>query len=158
MLCSSFELKLSEDKDQILELDTNFEIGKDLSFLSDPIFEISLTPNLGHLMSAIGLARELSCLTKQKIKMPALNLKEEGSDDIEKDLKVTIEDQRCKRYAARVIENVTIAPSPFWLKNELEACGFRSINNVVDATNYIMLKFNHPMHAFDYDKSERNFG
>ncbi|NGX34853.1 MAG: Phenylalanine--tRNA ligase beta subunit [Candidatus Anoxychlamydiales bacterium] len=162
MLCSSFELfQLSEDKDQILELDSNFEIGKDLSFLSNPIFEISLTPNLGHLMSALGLARELSCLTKQKIKMPALimpplNLKEESTENIEKDLKVTIEDQRCKRYTARIIDNVTIAPSPFWLKNELEACGFRSINNVVDATNYIMLKFNHPMHAFDYDKIENH--
>ncbi|NGX49876.1 MAG: Phenylalanine--tRNA ligase beta subunit, partial [Candidatus Anoxychlamydiales bacterium] len=156
MLCSASELKLSEDKDGILELDKDFEIGKDLSILADPIFEISLTPNLGHLMSAIGLSRELACLSKQKIKMPALNLKEESKDDIEKLLKVTIEDQRCKRYAARIIENVTIAPSPYWLKSELEACGFRSINNVVDATNYIMLKFNHPMHAFDFDKLENH--
>ncbi|NGX40651.1 MAG: Phenylalanine--tRNA ligase beta subunit [Candidatus Anoxychlamydiales bacterium] len=154
MLCSANELKLSLEKDQILELDIDFEIGKDLSILADPVFEISLTPNLGHLMSAIGLARELACLTKQKIKMPKLNLKEESKDDIEKLLKVTIEDQRCKRYAARIIENVNIGPSPYWLKRELESCGFRSINNVVDATNYIMLKFNHPMHAFDFDKLE----
>jgi len=88
--------------------------------------------------------------------MPKLNLKEDSKEAIEKLLKVTIEDQRCKRYAARIIENVTIAPSPYWLKSELEACGFRSINNVVDATNYIMLKFNHPMHAFDFDKLENN--
>ncbi len=156
MLCSAFELKLSQEKNQILELDDTFELGKDLSFLSEPIFEISLTPNLGHLMSAIGLARELACLTKQKIKMPLLRLKEESKKNIEKLLTITIEDRRCKRYIARVIENVNVAPSPMWLKNQLQACGFRSINNIVDATNYIMLKFNQPMHVFDYDKIYRH--
>jgi phenylalanyl-tRNA synthetase beta chain len=153
MLCSSKELKFAKESDKIIEFPINFEIGKDLSFLSSPIFEISLTPNLGHLLNALGLARELACLTKTKIQMPKLNLKEENKP-IEKDIKIKIEDQRTLRYCSRIIENVTIAPSPFWLKKELEECGFKSINNIVDATNYIMLKFGQPLHAFDYDKIE----
>ena len=156
MLCSASELKLFLEKDQIIEFDKDFEIGKDLKELSSPIFDISLTPNLGHLLSAIGIARELACLTKQKIKMPPLDLKEDGKESIEKKLKVTIEDRRSKRYTARRLEDVTIKESPFWLKKELESSGFRSINNVVDAINYTMLKFNHPMHAFDASKIENN--
>jgi len=153
MLCSAKELKLANESDKILEIPSDFEIGKDLSCLSDPIFEISLTPNLGHLLNALGIARELACLTKTKIEMPKLNLKEE-KNNIEEEIKITIEDERSLRYCSRIIENITIGPSPFWLQKELESCGFKSINNVVDATNYIMLKFGHPLHAFDYDKIE----
>ncbi|NGX28755.1 MAG: Phenylalanine--tRNA ligase beta subunit [Candidatus Anoxychlamydiales bacterium] len=154
MLASASELKLFDESDKVLRLDEDFEIGKDLSSLNDPVFDISLTPNLGHLLSAIGIAREIACLTKQKITMPPLTLKEDGKDLIEKKLKVTIEDRRSKRYVARILEDVKIKASPFWLKKELEASGFRSINNVVDAINYTMLKFNHPMHGFDANKIE----
>jgi phenylalanyl-tRNA synthetase beta chain len=156
MLCSAKELNLATEADKILELPLDFEIGKDLSFLSKPIFEISLTPNQGHLLSAIGIARELACLTKTKIQMPKLELKENPQSSIEKEIKVSIEDPLSKRYCSRIIEDITIAPSPFWLQKELEDCNIRPINNVVDATNYIMLKFGHPLHAFDYEKIENN--
>ena len=156
MLASASELKLFDESDKVLRLDEDFEIGKDLSIFNDPVFDISLTPNLGHLLSAIGIARELACLTKQKITMPPLTLKEDGKDIIEKKLTVTIEDRRSKRYTARRLEDVKIKASPFWLKKELEASGFRSINNVVDAINYTMLKFNQPMHGFDADKIENS--
>ncbi len=153
MLCSAKELKFAKESDKIIEFPSDFEIGKDLSFLNNPIFEISLTPNLGHLLNALGIARELACITKTKIQMPKLDLKEDKGS-IEKELKIKIEDQRCSRYCSRIIEDVTVAPSPFWLQKELESCGFKPINNIVDATNYIMLKFGHPLHAFDYDKIE----
>ena len=156
MLLSGFELKINLEDDKIIDLGEDIELGKDLSYLIDPVFEISLTPNLGHLLGAIGIAKELACLTKQKIKMPPLNLKEETKKIDGSILKVFIENPKCLRYTARVIEDVKVGLSPLWLKNVLEASGFRSINNIVDATNYIMLKFNHPMHAFDYDKIEKN--
>lgn len=151
MLCSAKELKLGKEADKIIELSADFEIGKDLSFLNDPILEISLTPNLGHLLNALGIAKELACLTKTKVQMPKLNLKEEKGF-IEEKIKIAIEDRGSSRYCGRIIEDVKIGPSPFWLRKDLESCGFKSINSVVDATNYIMLKFGHPLHAFDYDK------
>lgn len=153
MLCSAKELNFAKESDKILEFPSDFELGKDLSFLADPIFEISLTPNLGHLLSATGIARELAAITKTKIQMPKLTLKEE-SISIENKIKINIDDQKCFRYCSRIIENVEIGSSPFWLQKELESCGFKSINNVVDATNYIMLLFGEPLHAFDYDKIE----
>jgi len=156
MLCSAKELNLSQEADKIIELDQDVNLGQDLSYLSCPVFDISLTPNLGHLLSAIGIARELASLTNTTIKMPKLDLQEDNKNSIETKIKIKIETAESLRYTSRIIENITIKPSPFWLKKELEACGFRSINNVIDATNYIMLKFSHPLHAFDYDKIENN--
>ncbi|MBN2478961.1 MAG: phenylalanine--tRNA ligase subunit beta [Parachlamydiales bacterium] len=155
MLCSAKELRLSQEALGILELNENIEIGKNLEYLADPIFEISLTPNLGHLLSAIGLARDLAAVMDKKIKIPSFKLSEETkkTDNL---LDVSIEDARSDRYIARVIKNIKVAPSPFWLKNRLEACGFRSVNNIVDSVNYAMLLFGHPMHAFDMDKIEGN--
>ena len=152
MLCSAKELKLFDEKETILELDKDFKLGEDLSYLSRPIFEISLTPNLGHLLSSIGVARELSAILDKKIKMPPLEITEDKNEKIENYLDVKIEDDRSKRYTSRVIKNAKVQKSPFWLMQELESCGFRSVNNIVDAINYTMLKFGHPMHAFDADK------
>ncbi len=150
MLCSSKELGLGIDEDGIIELPENWALGADLSiFYSDPVLEIALTPNLGHCMSVIGLARELGASFNRKVQKPAFSLKEESSFPF----KIVVEDQeKCLRYASRLIEGVTVGPSPDWLRKRLEACGLRSINNIVDITNYVMMELGQPLHAFDADK------
>jgi len=151
MLCSGSELSLYEEADGILELPAEFPLGADcLPLLWDPVFEISLTPNLGHCMSALGIARELSAALKKPIHQKRVELKENGAA---MHFQARVHDETlCPRYTARVIEQVVVGPSPFWLQNVLLAAGMRPINNIVDATNYILLKYGQPMHAFDLDK------
>lgn len=153
MLCSATELGIYEDNDGILELPAEFPLGADcVSLLWDPVLEISLTPNLGHCMSALGIARELSAAWKKPL------LSGKPAHAAQKNLptiQVHVDNfSLCPRYMAQVIEHVKIGPSPFWLQRLLLAAGHRPVNNVVDATNYILLKYGQPLHAFDYDKIE----
>ncbi len=153
MLCAEEELGLSSASSGIIELSDNYTLGTSLEDLyGDIIFEISLTPNLGHCTSVIGVARELAALLNLKLKQQS-NLKISETISISDKVKVTVENpDHCYRYAARYLENIEVGPSPSWLKARLEACGIRSINNIVDVTNYVMLSLGQPMHAFDYDK------
>jgi phenylalanyl-tRNA synthetase beta chain len=156
MLCSADELGIYEDKSgQILELPLDAPLGSDCTdLLWDPVFEISLTPNLGHCMSAIGIARELSAALC--IPLQTNNKKISETTGIEK-ITATVEDAiACPRYAARIIKNTKIAPSPFWLQRALRAADQTPVNNVVDATNYILLKYGQPLHAFDFEQIEGN--
>lgn len=153
MLCSGQELKLTSDADGIIELPAEFEVGKPLAdYFADTIFDISLTPNLNHCASVMGIARELSALTGLPLRTPEIKVNE-SNESIEKDVRVSVQDfQACPRYTCRLIKNVKIGPSPDWLRLRLEKCGLRSVNNVVDVTNYVLLEFGHPLHAFDYDQ------
>jgi phenylalanyl-tRNA synthetase beta chain len=153
MLCSEKELGLSENHEEILELPKTIAIGDDLvSHLWDPVFELSLTPNLGHCMSALGIARELAAARKEKI-----ILKEESCSLPSLTKTIQIKDTKlCSRYTAVYVENVSVGKSSFALKKQLLACGQKSVNNVVDAANFIMMKFGQPLHAFDYDLIEGN--
>lgn len=118
----------------------------------DTIFEISLTPNLGHCMSVLGIARELAALLNFKIKKAPVHLSEDKDDPISKLIAVNVQDkQNCPRYTCRVLKNIRVAPSPDWLKKRLESCGIRSINNIVDVGNFVMLETGQPLHIFDYD-------
>lgn len=155
MLCSEAELNLSSEHDGIVEFTHHFQEGADLATIyGDTVFEISLTPNLSHCASVLGVARELAALTGAKIHVPPFEIKEDGSP-IQNQIKVTVEDSlNCPRYACRLIEGVTIAPSPEWLQKRLTASGLRPINNVVDITNYLLLEMGHPLHAFDFDLLE----
>lgn len=155
MLCSGQELGLSDDADGILELSQDLPDGLSLSkIFSDTFFDISLTPNLSHCSSVMGVARELAALTEQSLRLPEYSFKE-SKESIEDNLYIDVIDKEaCPRYACRVIKNVEIGPSPNWLKKKIEKCGLRSINNVVDVTNYILLETGHPLHAFDWDKVE----
>lgn len=118
---------------------------------ADTIFDVSLTPNLGHCASLIGIARELSAITSRPIKYPQITLEESKEFSIAKTIRVTIEDKKgCPRYACRVMDSIKIGPSPDWLKQHLAACDVRAVNNVVDITNYVLLEMGHPLHAFDY--------
>lgn len=153
MLCSPFELGLSSDHSGILEFADHIKEGSDVAEMyRDVVFEVSLTPNLSHCQSLIGVARELSAATGLPVKYPSANVQEDEWDDINKAVSVSIQDsEKCPRYTCRLIRNVKISPSPAWLKNKLERSGLRSVNNVVDVTNYVLLELGHPLHAFDYD-------
>lgn len=155
MICSAYELGLGSDAEGILVLDPKAKKGLPLAEhlgLTDVIYEMEITANRGDWLSHIGVAREAQVLTKKKSKLPALKLKE-AKEKTSQAAKVTIKDSHaCPRYAARVIRNVKIEPSPKWLQDRLESVGVRPINNIVDITNYILMETGHPLHAFDYDK------
>lgn len=119
----------------------------------DIIFEVSLTPNLGHCLSVIGIARELGAIFNRRIKRHLVQFQEKKGDLTKNAIKVSIEDaEGCPHFSCRLVRGVRIGPSPDWLREHLEACGMRSINNAVDVGNYVMLETGHPLHMFDYDK------
>ncbi len=118
----------------------------------DAVIDVEVTSNRGDCLSYIGIARELAAATGKELRIPAVELKE-SQKDVTGFASVEIaEPNLCSRYTARIIESVKVGPSPAWLKKRLEAVGVRSVNNVVDATNYAMLETGQPPHAFDYDK------
>ena len=151
MLCAGDELGLAEHSDGIMTLDADAPVGTDLTeLLGDVIFEISLTPNLGRCMSQYGIAREIAALLDQKANLPAVNIE---TGETRCDVSVEVKDpDDCRRYCCRKVRGIKVGPSPDWLATRLENCGVRSINNVVDVTNYIMLEIGQPLHAFDAKK------
>jgi phenylalanyl-tRNA synthetase beta chain len=155
MLCSAKELGLAEDASGLLLLDRNVAPGTPIAkalHLEDVLLEVNVTPNRPDCLSHVGIAREVAALLGTRVRMPAPRLAEGGPPAAD-GVRVRIESpERCARYAARVIEGVRIGPAPLWLARRLESCGVRSISNVVDATNYVLLELGHPLHAFDLDK------
>jgi phenylalanyl-tRNA synthetase beta chain len=153
MLCATSEIGLAGSDEGIMELPDHLPEGEPLSeFFSDTYFDISLTPNLSHCNSIFGVARELAVFLDGKLTTPEVSFRESDAR-IEDSVHVSVDDKvDCSRYACRVIKDVTVGPSPDWLKNRLEKCGLRSVNNVVDATNYVLLEMGHPLHAFDLDQ------
>ena len=163
MLCSMGELGLTANdmpgkvEDGILILDPEFEdkLGMDVKealLMNDTVVEFEITSNRPDCLSVIGLARESAISFDKPFSVPAPVVKEMGDgDDIKNYLSVEINDSDlCFRYAAKVVKNVKIAPSPLWMRMRLRAAGVRPINNIVDITNYVMLEYGQPMHAFDY--------
>lgn len=154
MLCSENELGLGEDDQGIMEFADHLKVGTDIAELyADIIFEISLTPNLGHCANVIGVARELYAATGENIKLPIINVEEDNNYSTDQEASVEVMDrEKCPRYACRVIKDVKIGPSPSWLQKRLLACDLRPVNNIVDITNYVLMEMGHPLHAFDYDQ------
>lgn len=160
MLCSAAELGIGKDlilpelADGILILPEDTPIGEDIKdtlLLNDIVYEFELTPNRADCFSMVGLSREFAVMTGQKAVLPRVEVKE-SAESIEGQVNIEITDaELCSRFTARLIKNVTIAPSPLWMQNRLRNCGIRPINNVVDVTNYVMLELGQPMHAYDYD-------
>lgn len=153
MLCSEKELALAEDSPGIMILPEKLPLGQpvfDALGLKDYQIEIGLTPNRPDCLSVVGVAREVAALCGEKLKFPDIQISE-AEAAIGELTSVTIENpEGCPRYAARMIKGVKIGPSPDWMVRRLEAVGMRSINNVVDVTNYVMLELGHPLHAFDF--------
>ena len=156
MMCSEVELGLKGVSEGIMILPQDIQIGKDFTDImgmNDSILNVNVTPNRPDCLSIIGIAREVAAIQGRPLKTgtagKSLRIKAQNT---EKNLPVSIKDPAlCKRYAAMVIEDIKTAPSPDWLKRRLESTGFRSINNVVDITNYVMIEYGQPLHAFDYD-------
>jgi len=119
--------------------------------LNDSVLELEITPNRGDLLSHFGLARDLTAKAGRLLEKPELELKE-SSEKTADEIKIKIESDKCSLYLAKIIKGIKIAPSPKWLQDKLLAVGAKPINNVVDATNYIMLDLGHPLHAFDKSK------
>ncbi|MBD3182882.1 phenylalanine--tRNA ligase subunit beta [Candidatus Poribacteria bacterium] len=154
MLCSEPELGLGDDASGIMELSSELEPGTSIIEalgLDNPVLELELTPNRSDCLSILGVAREVSAITGNLLKKPDISFSE--SDKIASDLtSVTIEaPDLCRRYAARLITGIKIGPSPQWICRRLNDMGLRPINNVVDVTNYVLMEFGHPLHAFDFD-------
>jgi len=156
MLCSYQEIgideKFIEEKSKtgiadLQELSLGSDALKALS-LDDFSIELGLTPNRSDLMSVLGVAFDLGAILNQKVKLKSVTLKE--STEIN-NYTIKLNSDKCLKYACRIIENVTVGESPAWLKSRLMACGIRSINNIVDATNYMMIEYGQPFHAFDLD-------
>ncbi len=156
MMCSGLELGLSEDGTGLMILPPDAKVGQPFAeFLGrtapDVVYDLEITPNRPDLNSVIGIAREIAALTGNQIRMPKVEVEE---TDVPAEELVAVQIQApdlCPRYTARVVRGVKIGPSPAWLRTWLENVGIRSINNVVDATNYVMMEIGQPLHAFDYN-------
>ncbi|MCD6452805.1 MAG: phenylalanine--tRNA ligase subunit beta [Dehalococcoidales bacterium] len=151
MVCSEKELGISDNHQGIMILPPEAPLGISLAdYLGDTILDLDITPNRPDCLSVIGIAREVAALTGQNLHLPEISY-EESLPPIGEQVSVTIaEPERCPRYCASLLSGITVAESPMWLQQRLLACGIRSINNVVDVTNYVMLEYGQPLHAFDY--------
>ena len=159
MLCSEKELGLSDDAAGLMELSTDTPLGAPLSEalgLDDIVFELEITPNRPDCLSLIGVAREIRAETGNPLKLPTVDLRESGINV--RDLtSVSIDaPDLCPRYAARVIQGVKVAESPAWLQQRLESVDIGVINNIVDVTNFVLMEYGQPLHAFDYHKLTEN--
>ena len=156
MICSGKELAINDDHEGILILDTDKKLGTPieniLKFNEDVLFDLDLTPNRGDCLSHLGVARELGIVENKDVKRRSYKLKE-TSQSTKDEIKISIENSDgCLRYAGRVIKGAKVNPSPKWLAERLTSIGFSSINNIVDAANYVLMDSGHPMHTFDLNK------
>jgi len=157
MLCAADELGLSEDHSGLMILSADIKTGTPFSEIAGPpetVLELEVTPNRPDCLSLIGMAREVATLLGKPLKIPS-PVVEESATPVASLASVTIEDAvGCPRYTGRVVQGITIAPSPQWMQKRLSAAGIRPINNVVDITNYVMLESGQPLHAFDFELLE----
>ncbi len=156
MLCSEHELGLSQDHAGILALGADATLGAEVAeylHLSDTVLDIEITPNRGDCLSILGLAREVAALFAAKLQAPKLRQTRTPRSQDAVAFSVSIDaPDLCPRYAALAMTGIKLGPSPAWLRRRLELCGMRALNNVVDATNYVMLELGQPLHAFDFAK------
>lgn len=160
MLCSAYELGLSEDHDGLMFLDEGEGKPGDsaASVLGDVVLEIDILPNMARCLSLVGIAREVAALTGSPLSLPAPK-PEAAGPDLGSTVSVSIPDSAlCSRYRAIVLDGVQVGKSPGWMRRRLAAAGMRPISNVVDITNYVMLELGQPLHAFDLEKLEERAG
>lgn len=153
MICSEIELELGQDASGIMVLPKDAEVGRPVAGvigLDDWVLELEITPNRPDCMGVIGVAREVAAIVGSKMTVPTVTLTE-VEDEVGDVAGVQILDpDLCPRYTARYVSGIAVGPSPVWLRQRLEAVGIRSINNVVDVTNYVMFETGQPLHAFDH--------
>lgn len=152
MVCSYAELGICDDHEGIILLEKEAPVGMPLvDFMGDAVVEVDVLPNMSRCLSMIGVAREVAAITGKKINLPPTEMKAEGKE-IKGQVQIEIEDPQLScRYAALLLKDVNIGPSPGWMQRKLIYAGMRPISNVVDITNFVMLEWGQPLHAFDYD-------
>jgi phenylalanyl-tRNA synthetase beta chain len=153
MICSEKELGISEEHEGIMVLPNDAPVGVPLTdYLGETVLDLDLTPNLARCFSMIGVAREVAALTGARLRYPSTDWQTDGppAGDL---ARVEIDDPGlCGRYTATIIKDVEIGPAPQWMQGRVRRAGMRPISNIVDITNYVMLEWGQPLHAFDYDK------
>ena len=158
MLCSSKELGIGTDASGIIILPEDAPIGvpmKEYLEIDDVVFELEITPNRPDCLSHIGIARELAAYYNKKVMYPNVKINKEYAEKTSDNITINIEDDNLsKRYVSRILKDVTVKESPKWLKDKIEAVGLKSINNIVDVSNFILMEMNQPNHIFDLDKIE----
>ena len=155
MICSEVELGIGNNSDGVVILPEDAPVGEEYrkyAKLNDVIFELEITPNRPDCLSHIGIAREIAAYYGRKVKYPSFDVFE-TLEDVANNVRIEIEDkERCKRFAGRVMRNVTVKESPEWLKRKIRAMGLNPVNNIVDATNFVMFEYNQPIHTYDLSK------
>jgi phenylalanyl-tRNA synthetase beta chain len=155
MLCSQVELEMGTDASGLWILPETVPLGVPLDValgIEGVVLEVSITPNRGDCLSVLGVAREVAAICGVHVRYPEATLEETGRP-INELASVQVEDPvGCPRYSARMVEGVSIGPSPDWMRRRLEDAGLRSINNIVDVTNYVLLELGQPLHAFDHSR------
>jgi phenylalanyl-tRNA synthetase beta chain len=153
MVCSEKELGISEEHEGIMFLPDDAPVGMPLAdYLGDAVLDLDLTPNLARCFNIVGVGREVAALTGAALRYPDTGWQAEGPPAADL-ARVEIEDpDLCPRYIATIIRDVEIEPAPVWMQDRVRKAGMRPINNIVDVTNYVMLEWGQPLHAFDYDK------
>jgi phenylalanyl-tRNA synthetase beta chain len=159
MVCSAYELGISDEHEGIILLEDDAPVGTPLvDYMGDIVLELDITPNMARCLSMLGVAREVAALTGQTIKPPPHAVQAKG-EPITGQVKVEIEDPKLsRRYLAMLLKGCTIGPAPQWMQRRLTYAGMRPISNVVDVTNYVMLEWGQPLHAFDYDRLRQRSG
>jgi phenylalanyl-tRNA synthetase beta chain len=152
MICSEKELGISDEHEGVIILDEDAPVGIPLAeYMGDAVFEINIIPNVARAASMLGVAREVAALTGQSLRPPSYDFLAQGPA-IEGKAKIEILNPELNpRFVLGLISDIEIRPSPYWVQRRLRLAGMRPINNIVDATNYVMLEIGQPLHAFDYD-------
>ena len=153
MVCSESELGISDEHEGIMVLPEDALLGSTFAeYMGDAILDLQVTPNRPDCLSMMGVAWEVAALTDSKVSWPQI-VYEEENPSVDELASVEIADpDLCPRYCASVVRGVQVGPSPHWMQQRLISAGMRPINNIVDATNYVMMEYGQPLHAFDYDK------
>ncbi|MBN1297252.1 phenylalanine--tRNA ligase subunit beta, partial [bacterium] len=159
MICSEKELGIGDDQSGIMVLDSREIPGQPFgsdTVSTDTVLDLFITPNRPDCLSHIGIAREVSVITGESLRKPAVN-SVERSESAESTIRINVKDPKgCPRYSARIVREIRLEPSPRWLRERLASLGVRSINNVVDVTNLVLLETGHPLHAFDLGRIQGN--
>ncbi len=152
MICSEKELGISDEHEGVIILDDDAPVGVPLAdYMGDAVFEINIIPNIARAASMLGVAREIAALTGQSLRPPSYDFLAQGSSIDGKAAIEILNPELNPRFVLGLISDIEIKPSPYWVQRRLRLAGMRPINNIVDATNYVMLEIGEPLHAFDYD-------
>ena len=153
MVCSEKELGISEEHEGIMFLPDDAPVGAALAdYLGDTVLDLDLTPNLARCFSMVGVAREVAALTGVSVRYPSTEWQTAGTPASDLALVEIKDPDLCNRYIATIIRDVDIGQSPRWMQDRVGKAGMRPISNIVDTTNFVMLEWGQPLHAFDYDK------